>query len=303
MRKYLIIISIISLFLIAGCEDGDDISTGDSPYIGGENGLEVVFESFGIEENGVDTIYDDETFPIQLLVNNKGEYDLEQGKLKIKIKGIYLNDFSGIIAPELTNDEEIEGISEFNSNGDEITIDFGSEVKYIPEINGDFVPLEIQSEYIYNYKTTASVPKVCFVEDLRDDNFCNVDEDKTVYSSGAPIQVKAVTEQPAGAGKISLKFELKNVGGGDAAIPGEEFTSAYDKVRYTIIPETEAARWKCSAAGSEGEVRFSEDEGVVICKLNEPLDDGEEYTKEILIEFEYDYRDFIQESLRIKNSE
>ncbi len=294
-------IALLCMILAAGCEEGGDSTKIESPYTGGNKGLIAEFEPFGIVENGVYTIYSDETFPIQILLKNKGEEDISPGNVKVELKGIFLEDYSGITAEEITNDDEVEGISEVNPEGGEEIINFGSDVQYTPDIKGDFVPQDILATYTYKYKTKTSVPKACFVEDFRDTDFCDVDEKKTSYSSAAPIQVTSVTEQPAGAGRVSLAFDISNVGGGSATIPGEEFNTRYDQIIYRIVPSAEAAKWECTAAGRENSARFSGREARVVCKLKESLEEEAKYTKEIVLEIDYDYRDVIQESLRVRS--
>ena len=300
-KKIIAIISILGLlFLITACEEGGEVTVGKSPYIGGNKGIVAEFEPMGIEEAGVYTIYDDEIFPIQIFLKNKGEEDLQVGDVKVELYGIFLGDFTGITGKELSNSEEIEGISDINKEGGELVINFGSDVSYIPKIQGDFVPLDILASYVYRYKTKTSIPRVCFKEDLRDTELCDVDEGKTSFSSGAPIQVKSVEERPGGAGKVSLVFEIENVGGGSSTIPGQEFNTRYDQIQYRIIPETEAAKWKCTAAGREDTARFAEETATIVCTLKDPLPEGAKYTKEISLEISYDYRDFIQETVRVK---
>lgn len=300
ISKFLALTAILGLFLITGCGEEDTTDMAQSPYIGGTKGVVAEFEPMGIEENGVYTIYADETFPLQIILKNKGEESVNVGQATVTIKGVYLGDLSGVKGEKLSNTEEIEPISTVNKEGGEIIVDFGSSVKYTPSITGDFVPLDILASYVYKYKTKTSVPKVCFKEDLSDKELCSVDEIKTHYSSAAPIQVNSVKESPAGAGKVSIAFEIENIGGGSATIPGTEFNTRYDQMKYKILPETEAAKWKCTAAGRENEARFADKVATIICKLNNPLSTGDKYTKEIVLEMEYEYRDVIQESLRIK---
>ncbi|MBD3249712.1 hypothetical protein GF336_06730 [Candidatus Woesearchaeota archaeon] len=301
LSRYILGFVLLSALFITGCGEDGETTTAESPYTGGNKGIVAEFEPFGIVEDGVYTIYRDETFPIQILLKNKGEEDISPGDIEVELKGIFLGDFSGITAEELSNDDEVEGISDVNPDGGEEIINFGSDVQYTPEIKGDFVPLDILATYTYRYKTKTSVPKACFVEDFRDTDFCDVDEKKTAYSSAAPIQVESVTEQPAGAGRVSLAFDITNVGGGSATLPGEEFNTRYDQISYKIVPSTEADRWECTAAGREDSARFSGGEARIICKLEESLEEGDKYTKEIVLEIDYDYRDVIQESLRVRS--
>ena len=70
MKKIIILSIILSMFLI-GCNGTDDV-TGPEPYIGGSRGVIAEFEPLGLEEDGLFTIYDDEEFPLQLILKNKG---------------------------------------------------------------------------------------------------------------------------------------------------------------------------------------------------------------------------------------
>ena len=287
MKKIIILSIILSMFLI-GCNGTDDV-TGPEPYIGGSRGVIAEFEPLGLEEDGLFTIYDDEEFPLQLILKNKGEEPIASNQAKVQIYGILLDDFESLGAGELTNEREIGEVSEVNSEGGEEIINFGQKLKYLPEIQGGFYDANIFAAFTYRYKTHASVPKVCFKEDFTDDEVCDVDERKTVFSSGAPIQVKSVIEKPAGAGIISLTFEVENVGGGESTLPASEFNNRYSQFQYTITPSAEVVKWRCTAAGRENQARFNDGRATIICKLNDPLEEGAKYTRQIGLELEYDY--------------
>ena len=301
-NKIITILTIISLLFIAGCNGKDNV-TGPEPYIGGSQGLLAEFEPLSVEEEGLYTVYQDETFPIQLILKNKGEENVNAGDVKVELFGILISDFSGIKGSILTNTEGIDKISEINTEGGEVTIDFGPEVEYSQNIAGGFYDANIFASYTYRYKTHISVPQVCFKENLRDNEVCNVDERKTSFSSGAPIQVQSVEENPAGAGTISLDFELENVGGGEVTTPGAEFPLRYGKVAYKITPATEKGKWTCTAAGRADEARLTDNKALIRCKLNDPLAEGTKFTKQIGLEISYDYRDIVKETVRIKKLE
>lgn len=294
----------IAMIIMAGCDkEGEDTQTGPVPYIGGTKGLVVEFEPLGMEESGLYSIFEDETFPLQIILTNKGEYDVKAGEAKVTIQGIPLSDFSGIKTATLANKGSIEKISDLNKEGGEEILDFGQTVKYIQPIAGSFYDAGIVATYSYIYKTFASVPKVCFKEDLRDDRICDVEESKTVYSSAAPIQVQSVKESPAGSGLVSLEFTVENVGGGKSTAPGMAFSPQYDQAAYNIEPATEASKWTCISGGREGVARFATDgKAVIRCKLVNPLEKGALYTKQIGLTMSYEYRDLIQETVRIKKA-
>ena len=300
-KKHIAIILLITAIIIAGCDD-EEAPTGPSPYIGGNKGLIAEFEPMGIEESGIYTIFEDETFPIQVILKNKGEHNLGLGDVEITIHGIPLIDFTGISSQTLQNAIKIEGVSELNEEGGEEIINFGQEVRYAQEVPGTFYDANIFASYTYRYKTYASVPKVCFKENLRDERVCEVDESKEVYSSGAPIQVKSARERPAGAGLISLEFEIENVGGGKSTLPNQDFSPQYNQLAYTLEPANERNKWTCTAAGRENQARLIDDKATIRCRLKAPLAADTLYTKAIGLTLSYDYRDILQETVRIKKT-
>jgi len=303
-KKYIFALFAISLFvLIIGCEE--EIETGiPTPFIGGTQGLTAEFEPIGVVEEGEYAVYEDELIPISIVFRNKGEELVDVGNLKVELKGILIDDFSGIVAGVLTNTNRIEEVSEFNPEGGEEIIDFTPTggAKYLQEIPGAYYTITPYIEYVYKYKTRATVPEVCFKENLRDERLCVVRERKEVFSSGAPVQVQSAEEDTAGTGRVVLIFEVENVGGGDVAVPNGEFRPDYGQIRYILEPITERANWQCTAAGRENEARLIDGRATIRCRLLNPLPKNALYTKEIGLTINYDYRDVIQERIRIKKS-
>ena len=304
-KKIIISLIIVALLvLIIACEEEEALKGIEMPFIGGSQGLVIEFEPMGPEEGGEYVIYENEQFPITFNLRNKGEEDIGIGDAKIEIKGILLSDFSGIISNVLTNKNKIEGVSEFNEQGGEDIIDFTpvGGATYIQEVAGAHYSPTIFAEYAYAYKTKVLVPEVCFKENLRDERICTVKESKKVYSSGAPIQVKSVEEDTAGAGKISLKFEVENIGTGDVTLPNEEFNPRYGQIAYQLEPATERAKWQCTAAGRENQARLTNRRAVINCRLKDPLPKDALYTKEIGLTLSYDYRNTASKTLKIKKA-
>ncbi|MCX8147328.1 MAG: hypothetical protein N3D84_02580, partial [Candidatus Woesearchaeota archaeon] len=199
------LVALIATMLV-GCEEQKQQKK--SPYLGGTQGIFATFEQFGILENGVATIFEDETFPIEVTLKNKGEEDVPAGAVILKIKGISPSDYEGIVF-EKTNSNILEKASEFNPEGGEETVDFG-DAKYKIPLAGSLYEATVFVTYKYPYKTHVAIPKVCFNRDLKDTTVCVIEEAKPVYSSGGPIQVKAAREKRAGAGIIALEFDVEN---------------------------------------------------------------------------------------------
>lgn len=302
--KYIFALFAVSLLILTACEEGEEETGIPEPFQGGSQGLTAEFEEIGIIEEGEYAFYEDELIPLQIIFKNKGEEDVDIGDLKVELKGILIQDFSGIISGVLTNGELIEKASEFNPEGGEILIDFtpAGGANYLQEISGAHYTINPFVVYTYEYSTKALVPEVCFKEDLRDERLCIVKEDKDVFSSGAPIQVVRAGEETAGTGKIALMFEIENVGGGEVTTPGDEFNPSYGQIAYRLEPITERPNWQCTAAGRENEARLIDGRAVIRCRLLNPLPENALYTKAIGLTINYDYRDVIQQRIRIKKS-
>ena len=71
MNKKILILLLTFTLLLYACNEEE--VTGPSPYIGGTHGIVAEFEPMGIETGGIYEIYEGETFPIQVILKNKGE--------------------------------------------------------------------------------------------------------------------------------------------------------------------------------------------------------------------------------------
>lgn len=300
MKKILLTVLVLILFIAAGCPNQQTDTPIESVFFGGTEGLVAEFEPMGaIVEDGIDTIFDTDSFPIEITLKNRGEEDIASGDVKVSLKGINLNDFSNIPNAEKTNSEIIEKVSEFNKEGGQTTIDFTpTDAKYNIDVIG-FTNVDVFANYEYKYKTYLLVPKVCFKEDLKDPSVCDVEENKDFFVSGAPITVTNVEEVLAGKGLIALVIDVKNVGGGDVTKVGQDFDSRYGTIAFEI---DEPDKWECKAGGLENEARLVDGIATIRCKIKTALAADELYTKQVKLTISYVYKDLIQNTLKIKES-
>ena len=306
MKKVLaILIIIIALGILPGCKKTDTSGEiAESPYIGGSKGIVAEFMDMGIynDETGINEIYEDESFPIEIFINNKGEHDIGPGDVTVTLKGIYLGSFDGITSSGiLDNEEDIEKISEYNKEGGEETLDFtpgDDDAQYITGFSGSSVDLDVFAEITYEYKTEATIKKICFKEDLQDESICEVNEIKEVFASAAPIQIRSAKEMTAGSAKIAVEIDVENVGAGDVALITGEFDRRYNK--FSFLPSDEG-KWECRSSGKLNEGRFdSAGKATISCKLKESMPEDTLYTEDLQLTLKYKYRYLIQESVRIK---
>lgn len=298
MKKYVLIVFIIATLALSGCGGEDDVGSTTSPYEGGSQGIIASFESFGVVEDGIPVIYEDETFPVEITVKNKGEELVGTGTINIELKGISQNDFSGLEFTK-SNSGDVDAVSELNREGGEETIDFG-DAQYTVELQTSYYDVEIFANIKYPYKTHIASPKICFSGDITDTSVCKVDEVKQHYSSGAPVTVTKVEEKRAGKGLVALEYTIQNVGGGEMAKEGAEF-GRYDEFTFSLDDTSDPSAWDCTMRGQKNEGRLTDGAGTIICKLITPLSEDEMYTKQIDLTLSYDYRYMIQEGVRIKS--
>jgi hypothetical protein len=300
MRKLILVLMLITALFLVGCEEEEKAPVA-SVFIGGSQGIVALFEPFGVQEDGIYTIYDTEGFPIELNIKNKGEEDIAAGDLIVRLKGINLADFEGIPSEMKSNAKVIEKVSEFNVEGGEEIIDFTplTDAEYKHSVTGFYQP-DIFATIEYKYKTRALVPKVCFKEDLNDPSVCTVKEEKDVFVSGAPVTVQSVKEDVAGRGVMVLTFEIENAGGGKVTQVGEKFDPRYGRLTFSM--KTDPHLWECRSAGRENEARLIDGKETVTCRLREALAPDTLYTKQMELELSYLYQSVIQESIKIKES-
>jgi hypothetical protein len=298
-RVWLIGAVLLTIFLVACTKDTP--TKVDSVFEGGTVGITAEFGPFGVEEAGTFTIFDTENFPIEVIIQNRGEHDVQAGDVKVTLTGINLADFTGIIAASLSNDQEIEGLSDFNDEGEEDTIDFtpGTDAEYIPEVTGFYQP-EIFADVDYTYRTRVIIPEVCFKEDLQDDRICDAEGSKDVFVSSAPVTVTGVTQNVAGRGIVVLEINVQNAGKGKVTTPGSDFGRLFNKVAFKM--EKNPQDWECSSSGSKTEAKFSSGTTTIRCKLVEALEKDTLYTKQVELTLDYTYQTRISQSIKILES-
>src|SRR3989344_544627 len=294
-----LILSFLTLgaLFLAGCSPSEPTSTSEGAFIGGTQGITAQFEAFGVEEDSVYSIFDSDTFQIEITLNNKGEYEIQTGDIKVELLGPSMQEFGGIPSWALKNKEVIDPISDLVTSGGQETLNFASDAKFIGKVTG-LLNRKWHANIEYNYQTQVLVPEVCLKEDLTDERVCEVKEDKQFFVSGAPITVTSVQEDVAGKGIMALTFVVKNVGGGDKVTKVGETFGATDKLSFQL----DDTAWECKSAGKVNEARLIDGQAEIFCKLNNPLASCTLSVKQVKLTLDYIYRDSIQEDLRIKES-
>lgn len=297
-KKIILPILVFSFFLLTACQPKEQAKVEKGAFVGGSQGITAKFEAFGVEEDGFFTIFSSDTFPLEVTLSNKGEYEVQAGEVTVKLQGPSQSEFSGFPSWELPNQGIIDKVSELVPSGGEETIIFASDARYLTEVIG-LVNRNWFANIEYNYQTYLIVPEVCLKEDLTDPRVCDVKEPKQFFVSGAPVTIVNVEEDTAGRGVVALKMTVRNVGGGRVTKLGEDFSATTEELSYSL----DDPDWECKSAGKINEARLRNGEAEIVCKLINPLAEGTLATKQVKLTIDYKYRDIIQETLRIKESE
>lgn len=274
-----------------------------SPFYGGSEGVIAKFEEIGTlkTQTGFPEVWEDQGFPLGVILYNHGEHTLPAGTVQLSVKGISPQDFTGIGFVK-TNDGEIEKRSENLPEGGEDNVYFGEAV-YFKGVKGTHHDANVFIEYTYPYEQTIMVPQVCFKGDLKDETVCQVDDTKQAYISGGPIQIGAVVERPAGKGRITLEIPVRNVQGGKAKASDsefDEFSNLYDELLMEYSSD-----WECTAKGKGDIVRIAKTgETVIRCKygFNGPIPETDSYISSFELTLKYIYWDFINQVVRIREN-
>jgi len=297
MKRILLLTSLVlAMLLLSACNTTPEGTGISGAYIGGNSGVVSEFQPFGVKENDAYSIFDTETFSLEVTLKNKGEYKTKPGDVSIKILGPAHEEFSGISAWELKNTADIDSISTLLTSGGEETISFATDAKYTPVVSG-IVDRNLIINTEYYYETYALIPEVCLKEDLTDTRVCEVKEAKKYSVSGAPITVQSVKEDLGGSAVMALEIKLKNIAGGRVTEPNTDFDENYDWLAFSF----DDSGWECKSSGKINEARLVNGEAVIICK-SATLAQDTLATKSLKLTLQYKYRDLVTGKLRVKQS-
>jgi hypothetical protein len=302
---YILAIVLVLLFSMgATCSSRGRPDPITPPWNGGIEGLVATFEQIGsVSDTGAQNeVWEDEAFPVEVRLTNKGEYTINSHEVYLEVKGISPNDFTGIDF-QTDNPNKIDKVSEFMPDGGEDYISFGN-ARYT-RLMGTLYDANIRIDYTYPYETYVTIPQVCYKENIRDTTYCDVDETKSAFASGGPIGVGTVQERYIGRGKILLEIPIKNMQKGRAkAYLNDEFQPNYDELAF----QADDPDWECSARGNYNIARVThptgenQNEEVIVRCINNNLEAGALYTRSFTLTLKYYYKDWVMQTVRIREN-
>ncbi|MBI2207907.1 hypothetical protein HYU50_00260 [Candidatus Woesearchaeota archaeon] len=324
MRHFhIIIISILALFVIAGCQGKGD-STGaapKTPFLGGTQGLEIKF----VEGSPPKEVTDSGTFAFQSIVTlkNKGEFDLNKDQVKIDLIGFLPEDF-GASQNDLDDKRPEDNPTARKRDAEGNIIEPTETFATFPSTDG-FLNFErsvtgntvfiFRADVCYKYQTKA-LSKLCVLRDLsnvKKNDVCKPNEPKTVFTSGSPLKISSFRETVSGKDKVSFSFDVTHSGTGSVFKEGDSTSPPADCPRdprevrekenkVLVNVNTGLPNLRCVGLTGEtsGFVTLVNGKRTVTC--TQDLDPGRnDFETNVEITLDYNYQDSVQQNVLVKH--
>ena len=168
--------------------------------------------------------------------------------------------------------------------------------------------MPIFADVCYTYGTNIA-SQLCIKKDPTDTSstICTVEEDKTVYSSAAPVQVTKLHQALRGKNIVGFTFIIQKKGSGNVFTKGSKCDIQgilYENKVWLEITVPEMAGTKCSGLSggtdSTGYITLYNGERTISCTPPAPAET--DYVKNIDIKRVYDYRETAPTTLIIKHT-
>ena len=318
MRKLLLLLLVSGILLVAGCADGD-VRLATDPFVGGNVGVDMAF----ISNAPPSIIFDggDYPFAVSVRLENKGEFDIREGRGFLQIQGISSSEFSVSESQLRIPFPELQGVRKATDatvrRGDVQVATF-PELNYKEFLGGDLPINNFRVRACYEYETRSST-QICIkqgnIDGLRPNEICKIDERKRTANSGAPIKIQNLEQNPKGRTGIQISFEIAHVGpvsntwfprDDDQCDPRVGNPNLY-KLRVEVEPIV-GGRYvaQCTGpgfnGGNIGEVTLHDGQPTrVICSF-EIGEQTSDFETRLNINLGYRYSEFIEKPILIRNT-
>lgn len=312
--SFTIFLVIASLLLLTACNNTKS-TTSTSGFIGGTDGLVASF----VENEPPAKVFDANTNPfrISLMLENKGEYNVQPSQVLTTIDSIDYSAFQ-ISNPNQKNPSRIAGTTRDTSGkalaGDKTT-DISYEASYKNPVPAP-QPFTIGMNICYQYQT-QSITKTCLRKDVTSRpsprDVCKIEDARLVSGSGAPIQVTSISERPSGRNQIALVVEVTNKGPGEVYDPSflnkgtcvtDPSPTVQNRVKAKIYFPDGAPSIKCTQFnnGNEGTLRLVQETQRFDCIVDTTNLQTTTFEKAVTIQLDYVYKDYISQQVIVDKS-
>ncbi|RMF55273.1 hypothetical protein D6745_02545 [Candidatus Woesearchaeota archaeon] len=321
MNKILILLIALGLIIVGCTQGGQQVGDTTNPFIGGTQGLDIGF----LEGSPPGIVFDQGQFPfgVQVVLENVGEWDINAGEAKVTLVGVDPEDFGRTGEQTVIVNEDIPG-QEFDPDLNVIPggisfVDMG-EWNYAGNVSGQ-TQFFFRADICYQYGLMSEA-FLCIKDDLLDtqetasgtkivEPVCFVNEQKTVYNSGSPIQVASLTESAQGNDKIAFTFELQHRNVGLISRLGTECSDTIqdEDTIYVEVDTGLSGTLDCNgldgpneAGRDSGEVKLFNGHRIIRCVQQLSMPINSEFKKLVTIKAEFDYKDHVTTPVLVKHA-
>lgn len=232
--QFLVILFLLA-FAVSACKQGSQ-PTGapTNPFIGGTSGLVINFET-----DSPPPEVTDQAFPFKAIVRlaNEGETQVLRNDVEVKLVGFSASDFDNVDVPTGIAADTVKA-----SQADLIVAPIGDDLRpkardadgellegsttfvEIPQtkmLQADSVTgnteYTFRADVCYKYRTTSQA-RLCVLADLINigqNEVCNPNQAKSVFSSSSPVQINNFREAVIGRDKVTFSFDIVHSGNGN----------------------------------------------------------------------------------------
>lgn len=309
MKKVLLL---LALLILASCSQQNQPAAG-TPFLGGQQGLTIQF----LPDSPPIDVYDGGQFPFNAVVKvqNQGEWLVPKDKIRVLLEGVRPEEFGSTPAAFRKNPpEDLIPRRKEPQTGNIIEstpvfVEYNA-LNHQQPIVGSGLTYPLRAELCYNYGTIAT-SKLCSRSNILNptaSGVCVIDQQKTVYNSGAPVIVSNLREVARGVDKIGFTFGIQHSGSGrifklqNDCDKSLTVRSHENKVKVTVQSDIQGLT--CESLGSnvaEGFVTLFNNQATVTC--TQTITNRADYEFPVRITLTYDYEDSATTAITVKRSQ
>jgi len=302
MRK--IFTFFILILFLSGCDIGNQSAKiSDEEYHTGTEGLVIEF----MDNMPPEKVYETDTFPAGIKLENKGAYDIKNGYLLLNIEQDNLDLQKGSLKRSL----EIDGRSISNPYGESQTINYLLKANELGKETETLTSTIIATE-CYEYKTEF-LKTVCVDTDFYNlkkvAKACSSEDIESSDGQGAPVSISKVESKMLEEDDV-LKptFIVYITNNGNGQVINSDSVSAAcsetgfsrEDINYIKVSSffaSEGASLTCKPDS----VKLKDNMAVVRCVYEDGIDKNKEsYSTLLKIELDYGYTQTISQSVQIR---
>lgn len=311
----LAVLLVVLMISASGC-DQKNTQPGTNPFIGGTTGLTLSFMPGFPPEY----VYDggQNQFYISVQLDNMGEWEVKKEDVFVRILGLDPSEF-GVTDSDLIRQpfDDLLPMTKLSDSGEiqaggMVMVEF-PEMNYAATALSDLPSRSVVAKACYLYGTNA-VSQLCVKKNPLDNSatVCTVEGLKTLYTSGAPVQVQNFRQSQVGKNRVGFSFKIQKIGTGKVYEKSTKCGLETTPRENRVWVEVSAQGWdgiRCNnlQGGSSGMVQLpitsgekSVPELTVIC--TKELDIVSDYPKDVTIKLMYDYEEDVSTQLSIRHT-